>query len=334
MVSIPYKSYAFQATKITVFCVLVTYFCRLMGASNQVLLVSFYMAVLTALGTFSVTQKQLSHVILGGVVIGGSLLVGAVLDFYYPIPAKLLAILYSGLAFYLPTKQYQANIYITGSITFLIFSILPFTFADAITYAPYCLGVFVIFILFHLLFDSIGSRNLKDQIIRKLEVHRNHSTAVIAVSALFFSWLIGFYLSSYHHVPQIYWIELTALVVVAGARPSQNAIQTSIKRMIASTMAAVIIIFLFNNILPMIFWLNIAILTVLLFFIFFLQFNYLWKVLFTELFFLAITYLLGDHKERVIFARVILTAIGGLIVIITTWIVDYVFRRLRRCHKG
>ena len=83
-----YKSYAIQAFKITAFCLFVTYLCRLIGASDRVFLVSFYTAVLTAMATFSVKKKQLSHLVLGATVVVESLLIGSVIGFYYPIGAQ------------------------------------------------------------------------------------------------------------------------------------------------------------------------------------------------------------------------------------------------------
>ncbi len=329
-----YISYAIQAFKITAFCLFVTYLCKVIGASDQVLLVSFYTAVLTAMATFSVKKKRLTHLVLGGTVVVESLLIGSVIGFYYPIGAQFLAIVYASLAFYLPKKQYQTDIFVMGALTFFIFAILPFSVVDAVTYAPYCMGVIAIFMIFHLIFRVRRKTEMEEEEISQLDARRNCITAIITFVALSLSWLIGVYLSLYYDVPQMYWIELTALVVIQGTRGAQNIIHTSLKRMLACTIAAVILIFLFHHIIPMLFFWNVAVLTIFLFFVFFFQFTYLWQVVFSELFVLAITYILGDHQENILFLRVVLTVIGGTIVIITTPIINYAFGLLDRKNQS
>ena len=217
-----------------------------------------------------------------------------------------------------------------GALTFFIFSILPFSVVDAVIYAPYCMGVIAVFMIFHLIFRVPRKVEIEDQNISQLDATRNCITAIIAFIALSLSWLIGVYLSLYYYVPQMYWIELTALVVIQGNRLTGNMIYTSLKRMLACTIAAAVLIFLFHHIIPMVFFWNVALLTIFLFCVFFFQFNYLWQVVFSELFVLAITYLLGDHQENIILLRVIFTFVGGSIVIVITPIVNYAFCLLDR----
>jgi hypothetical protein len=315
MNNIDFKSYIFEASKITLFCLVVTGLFALFGSSSNTLLVVFNMAVMFTAATFSVEQKHLNHVTLGGLVMMLSIIAGGIIGFYYPWTAKVLTILYAGLAFYLPQKKYQTNIFVTSSVMFLIFSSLPFDFQDGMRYLFDGLIVFSIFIIFYLLFDYRNQPD-KKEIIDRNETNNNHITAMIAVLSLTIGCGVSYYLSIHHHFSHLYWIELTALVVIQGSQ--QKTIQTSIKRILVNAFGAIIIVLLFNYIMPSDFWPNFSMLVLFLFLIFFLSFSYIGRVLFIELFVLGFTHLLGDYQNAIAFDRVILTLIGGLIVIIST----------------
>ena len=91
----------------------------------------------------------LTHVILGSSAIVLSIVIGGVFGYYFPLLAKLLTILYAGLALYLPKVKYKTNIFVTGSVMFLIFTALPFTWQNGIHYALDGLLVAVIFVIFY-----------------------------------------------------------------------------------------------------------------------------------------------------------------------------------------
>src|SRR5258708_3099369 len=126
MNTINYKIFALEASKITLFCLIVTGLFSFFGASNNTLLFAFNIALMSSAATFSVEQKHLHHVTLGGSVMIISIIAGGIIGFYYPSTAKLLTILYARLAFYLPKIKYQINIFVSSSVMFLIFSALPF----------------------------------------------------------------------------------------------------------------------------------------------------------------------------------------------------------------
>lgn len=312
-----YKAFLFEAVKITFFCLLVTGLFALLGAKNNTLLVVFNMAVMSAAATFSVDKKHLNHVALGGAVIIISIIAGGIIGFYYPLLAKLLTILYAGLAFYLPKTKSQVNIFATSAVMFLIFSSLPFNLMGGIWYALAGAIVYVIFVGFYLLFDYVNQIKNKER-INSEKIENNHMTAIIAVLSLTLAWRISYVLSIYFQFSHLYWIELTALVIIQGSQ--QKTIQTSIKRILVNTFGAVIIVLLFNYVMPADFWLNFGMLVLFLFLIFFLSFSYVGRTLFIELFVLGFTHLLGDYQNAIAMDRVILTLIGGTIVILVTLI--------------
>ncbi len=121
-----YSTFAWEACKITLFCMVVIGIFKLLGADDNTLLIAFNMAVMSSAATFSVEKKHLRHVVLGSSVIVFSIAIGGILGDYFPLAAKLLTTLYAGLAFYLPKVKYKINIFVTGSVMFLIFTALPF----------------------------------------------------------------------------------------------------------------------------------------------------------------------------------------------------------------
>lgn len=128
----PYSAFALEAVKITLFCILVTGLFKLFDAANNTLLIVFNMAVMSSAATFSVEKKQLQHVILGSSVIVLSIVAGGIIGDYFPLSGKLLTVIYAGLAFYLPKIKYKINIFVTGSVMFLIFTALPFNWQDGL----------------------------------------------------------------------------------------------------------------------------------------------------------------------------------------------------------
>jgi hypothetical protein len=270
MSPIDYKVYTFEALKITIFCLVVTGVFAIFGSSNRTLLVVFNMAVMSSAATFSVEQKHLNHATLGGLIIILSCLIGGVTGFYYPFLAKLLTIFYAGLAFYLPQNKCQTTIFVTGSVMFLIFSSLSFNFDNGVRYLLDGLIVFAIFILFYLLFDHRNHTEKKES-ININELKSNHITAIIAVLSLTLAASISYYLSIHNYFSHLYWIGLTALVVIQSSQ--QKTIHASIKRILVNAFGAIISVLLFNYVMPSNFLANFVLLVLFLFLIFFLGVN-------------------------------------------------------------
>ena len=327
MSEIQYSAFAREALKITLFCLLVTGIFKLFHASNNLLLIVFNMAVMSAAATFSAGQKQLRHVALGSSVMVCSIVVGGVIGYYFPGTAKLLTLVYAGLAFYLPKYPYQTNIFVTSSVMLLIFTALPFNEHEGILYALAGIGVVIIFTGFSWAFDRTHSIE-PSAILTATQTHKNHRTALIAVLSLTLAWIASYYLAQYTHVSHLYWIGLTALVVIQSSRG--KTISTSLKRILVNTAGAVITVGLFGYLLPTTFWVNMSVLVLFLFLIFCLGFSYTARTLFIELFVLGFTHLLGSYHNVIALDRVILTLIGGAIVIIVTLLQDIVERSLNR----
>ena len=318
-----YSAFALEALKITLFCICVTGLFKLLGATDNTLLIVFNMAVMSSAATFSVEKKHLRHVILGSSVIVLSIVTGGIIGNYWPLLAKLLTILYAGLAFYLPKIKYKINIFVTGSVMFLIFTALPFNWHDGIRYAGAGLVVVAVFVVFYLLFERAQKTEMA-KVLSEPQSHRNHITALIAVVSLILAETISYLLSIHFQLSHLYWIGLTALVVIQSSQ--RKTIQTSLKRILVNTAGAVITIGLFGYLIPPVFWINLAVLVLFLFLIFFLGFSYTGRTLFIELFVLGFTHLLGNYQNVLAYDRVILTLIGGAIVIIATLVIYFMIQ--------
>lgn len=313
MTDTPYVYYFLEATKITFFCLLIAGIFKLMGVSTDTLLIVFNMAVMSAAATFSPVQKKLDHILLGSIVIVISIVLGGLVGFYFPISAKFLTIIYAGLAFLVPKTKNKNTIFVTGAVMFLIFASLPFNYHYALRY--FLCGLIVI-IFFGII---VGLANLKTlTLTQSLEAKLENNTinALMAVTALSLGWLISFMLSTYTTISHLYWIGLTILVILQGSQ--QKNISTAIKRILINLCGALIVVILFNYVIPSNFWINFILLTVFLFLIFALGFSYIWRTLFIEMFVLGFTHLLGSYHDIIAIDRIILTIIGGMLVILTT----------------
>lgn len=149
---------------------------------------------------------------------------------------------------------------------------------------------------------------------------------MVAVFALACSWLISHFLQAYTTLSHLYWIGLTALVVIQGSQ--QKTIQTSLIRIAVNAFGALLVVLLFSYLMPPNFRLNFLLLVLFLFLIFALGFSYIGRTLFIELFVLGFTHLLGDYQNVIALDRVILTLIGGAIVIFVTFITYFLNKSL------
>ena len=70
------------------------------------------------------------------------------------------------------------------------------------------------------------------------QTHRYHITAMIAVISLILAEIISYFLSAHFQFSHLYWIGLTALVVIQSSQ--RKTIQTSFKRILVNTAGALI----------------------------------------------------------------------------------------------
>jgi hypothetical protein len=323
MKPIDYAAYTREATKVTVFCLVMTGFFALLGAWNNTLATVFCMAAMSFAATFSVEKKQLVHVALGCSVVSASIVLGGIVGHYYSTLGAPLTILYAGLAFYLPKTKILTNIFVTGSVMFLVFTALPFDGKVAVDYVFDGAILTGCFVIYHGLFEY-EKRFKKDEASEFKRL-----TAGIAVISLLIAWGTSYYLQQrYPSLSHLYWIALTVLVVIQSSQ--QKIIETSLKRILVNVFGALIIVFLFSYIIPEGFFINFALLVIFLFFIFFLGFSYVGRTLFIELFVLGFTHLIGDYQTVIALDRVILTIIGGGIVMLVASVSCSLARRVAR----
>lgn len=315
-----FKHFLQEATKITLFCIGVTVAFALYGVTQDEILIILNTAVLANAAVFCLNQKTLSTNILAVALVIFSTLVGGVLGYYFPALTQVLIIIYAGLAFYLPKTQDQNSIFITGAVLFLVFASLPFNLQQATLYARDGLIIGVAFVIFRQLIDR------KESSVETPPLHKNfHMTAFTAVVSLSLAWMLMEYLSKRYQFSHLYWISLTALVVIQGSHT--KTIKRAVIRIIVNALGALVVLLLFHF-LPRTFWLYFGMLTVFLFLIFFSGYSFGARSFFLELFVMSFTYLLGAYKDKYAWDRMILTFLGGAIVIVITPLSYVIFHKL------
>src|SRR5579883_531711 len=316
LLSINYASYFKEAVKITLLCLLITAFFVLAGARDKAVLITFNIAVISAAAIYKQGPKSPKNILLACLTITLSIVLGGTLGYYSPLLANLFLLLFAGLSFYLPTTKEQANILIQGTIMFLIFSFLTFPWQEGVEYLFDGVITSILFIIFYFILKDISSHSSENPIKQE----RQLITAIITILSLSMAWLVSYFLNKNYHLPNLYWIGLTILLVIQGSQ--QNTILTSVKRILVNIFGAFIAIFLFGYLLPADFWIDFFTLVLLLFLIFFMSFSYIGRVFFIELFVLGFAYMMGMFHNFLVIDRVLLTLIGGLIAIVMT-IVSY-----------
>ncbi len=325
MQSIQYRIFLLEAVKITLFCLFIVGCFKFIGADNSTLLITFNMAVMSCAAVFSTEKKRLSQLLYGSLVIVLSILLGGVCGFYTPCLAQFAIILYATLAFLLTKSRFSTNLFATGAVMFLIFTSLPFDWQLAWHYTLFALPLIVILLGFYWIFDRKIYKNSVQPLI--LPSQNSVITAVIAALALIGAAICSDFLKNYTALSHLYWIGLTALVVIQGSQ--SRMIKTSLIRIIVNACGALFIVLLMTYVIPDSFLINFSLLSVFLFLIFALGFSYIARTLFIELFVLAFTHLLGNYHNSVAFDRVILTLIGGALVILATLLTYGLKRWLR-----
>ena len=318
------RNFILEALKITLFCLLSTGIFVYLGANEKTLLVLFNIAVMSAAATFSPEKKRLIHLGEGCVVIIASIMVSGVLGFYFPGFAKIIAIVYATLAFLVPKTKFQSNIFVTGALMFLIFASLPFSATQALIYSAYALLLLVLYLLIHWVLD----RHIYCDPRKQKTVLNEHRVKLGITCLISMTLAVG--LSAYlHHISaltHLYWIGLTVLVILQSS--SQGTVKIALLRMLVNATGAIAIVVLMSTVMPTLFWANFGFLSVLLFAIFAFGYSYIARTLFIELFVLSFTHLLGDYHNVVSVDRIILTLIGGSLVIVISVLANQCFKSL------
>jgi len=317
-----YPAFAFESFKITLYCLIVTACFYFSGVSNTVLLVVFNMAVMSAAATFSPAKKALLPVLAGSFVIVISIVLGGLLGFYFSIAAPVLTVLYAGCIFWFSRRRYWLNAFINGVVMFLIFTFFPFDLNDGVKYLLFGCIIAVTFALFYVFFDHVAYKE-KRQFNNDSHEGRIYSGFLVIVTMVI-AYLVAYFLKVYAKLEHVYWVPFTTLVIIQGVQ--FKTVSTAVKRMLVNTVGALLIVFLFAYVVPTDFWINFLILVVFLFCIFFFGSSYVGRTLFIELFVLSYTHLLGSYHAYIAYDRIIMTLLGGAIVIVMT----FVFMGLKR----
>lgn len=312
-----YRNFILEALKITLVSALMTLVYWYFGFSKNALLVSFTAAVMIYASTFAPIKKPVSKIFLGGVLIVCTISIAGVIGFYYPTTAKALTVILAGLAFFLARSQSQTQMYVNSVVMFLVFSALPFDIHQATQYLLLGIGTITAVVLVHWLTEPL-IYGCGDIALSK-PVEARYTATVIALISMAIAWLAEHLLHVYTDMSHLYWVGLTAIVVISGSE--SDTIKLSLKRILINAVGAVLIVVLYVYVIPANFWFNFALLGVFLFLIFALGFSYTFRVLCIELFVLGFTHVFSHGSTFLAIDRVLLTLIGGATVIIVTMLI-------------
>jgi Fusaric acid resistance protein-like len=312
-----YKNFFIESLKIFFFCVFIETLFAFKGASQKELLILLNLAVMSSSATFSIKNEKLSLYFKAAFSIFFFTIAGGVLGFYYKFLAKILFIALAFIAYFVPRTNFNYRILLNSCFVFLIFSNLTFDLKSAYQYSLDGILFIASFCIFHRLVDQPSKR--KDPLIKPDEMKVHKLNALIAFISLSIGWALSEYLQITYNFKYLYWIPLSILLILQG--DISSILKTSLRRILLSSVAAVTTVSLFNFILPNNFLINICFLFLVLFFMFFFRFSQTRRILFIEIYVLALAYLLSQHPGLVVFERVLFTFTGAVIAIGTTLLV-------------
>lgn len=309
------QPYFLEGLKLTFFCLSMVGLLKVFGLSNQTSLVMFNLVVTAAIVTFATQLDFGSNSLVYNFIIVLSAISSGLIGFYFPNLARAITIVLAGLAFYLPKKKARFIIFIFSTTTFIVFSSNPFNFITGIKYLV--IG-FVVMISLKLYFDCFNVFFKVNNSNKKIDhsYSSNSDMCLIVMVSLIIAAMISKVILHYYITTHLYWMPLTIIMVV---QTSQHAtIVTSVKRIVANVLGALVMIIMFDYLLPDNFWINIGLLIICLMLIFTYWDKYIWRNLFVELFVFCCAHLVGVYQDSVAIDRIIFTLCGGGIVIIVT----------------
>jgi hypothetical protein len=320
-----YSWYLMTAMIVTCFSLLVVFILWLCGANNYTLVVGLNMVVLAFAATCTVEERRLHHIIFSSSIMVVSIIAGGFIGFYLPIMAPWLVIIYGVLAFLLPKTLYYRIGFGLSALMFLVYSAIGFDWQTGWPFLPTAVLVIIVLTLFFWLLRGSG-KNKKIQFITIPLKERQMSAMTVGI-ALVLGWIIEMYLKQYTHIGHLYWLGLTVLIVVQAAQ--QKYIRTSLLRILANIVGALVIILLMSYVIPQVFWVNCVVLVVFLFLMFALSFSYVLRVIFIEMFVLTFMHLADLYKNALAYDRIYLTLIGSGLVVLSFFI-SYLILRPKR----
>lgn len=302
----------FEAVKVTLFSLVIVALFYTFGASQNELITLFAMAVIVSAATFVPEKKKAYHYLFAGVSVCTTIILAGALGYYFPEISKFLVIAYALLAFGVPKIRFYQVMFINCTVMFFVFTALPFDWHQAVAYIPYSLVLIIGLTLWYLLFEKwVYERN---EWVKLTPCEHRREMAMVAGVALAIGYVVQYFFQHYTDFTHLYWVGLTIIVVVQSS--SNKTIEMSIKRVLINTVGALIVVVLMGYIVPSDFWINFALMTLFLFCIFAFGYSYFFRTLFIEMFVLGITHFLGSFQDQIALDRIVLTLIGGAIVIV------------------
>ncbi len=310
-----------ESIKITSFCVLITIILALLNFPEKTILLILTIIVISERAAFSPDYKNTKNSCLSLAVMLCSNVSGGIISFYYPMLAKILIIFYATLAFYVPDTRSKLNIFMLGAILFIVSPASPFNLADG---SKILILGSVIAVLFQI-YIMLLQRHKADASLQQEECLQNNSFMAITVFAsLIIAFIFGNYLQHIHRTFYTYWMMLTIVSVIQDSK--YQTIIISLKRILVNILGALLVIVLYNYLLPDIFWINLIVLYILLFCIFIFWSSYVGRVFFLEMFVFGCMHVIGVFHTSVAVDRILFTVIGGLIVIIFLTMISFVVK--------
>jgi uncharacterized membrane protein YccC len=313
--------YVKDSVRITLFFIIITLSLYFLNFSQKTIISILTILVISERASFAPKHKNTKNAVLSTVVMLLSNVVGGVTGYYYPLLAKILTIIYATLAFYIPHTRSKLNIFILGTIIFIVSSASPFNLSHGIQILLLASLVSLLF-QFYIMFSK---RNYQDMSLQKEDTISNNLFMSITVfTSLVIALICGNYIQHIHTTFYTYWMMLTIVAVIQDSR--YQTIIISLKRIITNILGALLVIVMFNY-LPNVFWLNMAILYIILFCIFAFWLSYVARVFFLEMFVFGSIHIMGVFHTNVAIDRIIFTVVGGGIVVLLLTIISF-YKRL------
>jgi MFS family permease len=321
-----YTPFIIKATKVTGVALIISFILWLCGATNRQILVSLVMMVLAFSATYSGEKKHIRHVFYSTLIIALSIIVGGFVGFYMPLITPWLVMIYAVLAFLIPKTKYYAIAFVLGSLMFLVFTSMPFSWAEGWRYI-----LCALFVIFGLCF-SFWVFHLKtflneyDFVMTKKE-DRQMSALTVGI-AMVLAWICFVVLERYTKLEHLYWIGLTVLTVALASQ--QGFIRVAFLRIIANILAVLFIVVLMDFIVPEELWVEFLLLFVLFFLIFATGFSYVLRVMFIAMFVLTFMTIGEEYTTELAVDRVYFTLIGSGLVLLSYCISCFVLARKKQ----
>lgn len=306
------KSNAFEAIKLTIICLAITFVGYCYKLDQQTMLIIFSISAVSAAITHKVAKGRDSDVFIGCVCIITATVFGGLLGNYSPLLVKILTLVYAGAACYFAKYRSTRAVFLTGTLMFLIYANFPFTTFAAIRYMLVGIIIAIIFTLYHHIHEKNSSH--QPHAFARESAEKKTMIGLNVILSLAVGLLVSQYILFKFRIDKIYWLELIILLVVQNTY--KKTLGRSLLRITINATSIFIASVIFSLIVENSFWLQLTLLAIMLFLIFVYSHSYIIKLLCTTLFILGMTHMLGEFHQYSTINRLYLTVIGYIIVMI------------------